>query len=145
MRAIGGENAAKHHRVDLAVAGQRLRSGVVPQGDGIAYPRLADRFDGGGDVADLTGAQLVAWLQLAGAHNAHFHHIKFRAGRHHTDGVARFQPSFFHADVDDNALVAVVVAVKNQRLQRCVVVPLGRRHMMHNGFQHLIDVDALFR
>ena len=42
----------------------------------------------------------------------------------------------------DSALVVVVVGVENQSLQGRVIVALGRRHKLDDGFQHIPAVEA---
>src|SRR5699024_2767276 len=58
--AVGGVDAAEHHRLDLAVAGQSLGGGVVRQGDGVTHPGVLHRLDAGGQIAHLPGGKLPA-------------------------------------------------------------------------------------
>jgi hypothetical protein len=44
--------------------------------------------------------------------------LKLCAGRHHADFIALFYAALLDANVDDYALVGVVIAVENQRLKR---------------------------
>ena len=62
--AVGGVDAAEDHGLDLTVAGQSLGGGVIRQGDGVADAGVLHGLDAGGQVADLTGLQLVAGGQL---------------------------------------------------------------------------------
>ena len=47
-----------------------------------------------------------------------------------------------HADEDDDAEIGVVPAVDEHRLQRRVAVALGRRDLVDDRLQHLVDADA---
>ena len=73
---------------------------------------------------------------------AHFHQREFSPGGHHADGVAGLDGTLKHADVDDDALVAVVDAVKNQGLEGGVRVTGGGGDVGDHPFQHLIHVQA---
>ena len=50
--------------------------------------------------------------------------------------------TFLEPYVDDNALVAVVVAVENQRAQRSVNIASGSRNIGDDFFEHGVDVDT---
>ena len=56
---LDGEQPAEHHRLDLAVARQRLGRGAGPRGERVAHAQLRDVLDARDHVADLAGAQLV--------------------------------------------------------------------------------------
>ena len=116
LGTIGGIDAAEHHGLDLTVAGQRFCGGALCQRDGIAYAGVLYRLDAGGQVAYFTGLQLGTGGQGGGTHVTHLHQRELRAGSHHADGVAGLYRALEHADVDDDALVAVVDAVEDQRL-----------------------------
>ena len=58
--AVGGVDAAEHHRRHGAEAGQRFGGGVACQRDGVAHAGVAHGLDAGGQVADLARLQLVA-------------------------------------------------------------------------------------
>ena len=78
--AVGGVDAAEDHGLDLTVAGQSLGGGVIRQGDGVADAGVLHGLDAGGQIADLTGLQLVAGGQAGSAHVAHFHQRELCAG-----------------------------------------------------------------
>ena len=135
-------DAAEHHRLRLTVAGKRLSGGVGGQGDGVADLGVRERLDGAGDIADLAGEEPVGLFHARRAHDAALDDVEHRAGRHQLELVAGVNLSFFEADVDDDALVAVVVAVKNQRSQRRVGVACGRGDIGNDLFEHVVDIDA---
>ena len=116
LGTVGRVDAAEHHGLDLTVAGQCFCGGALCQRDGIAHAGVLHRLDAGGQVAYLTGLQLGAGSQGGGAHVTHLHQRELCASSHHADGVAGLYRALEHADVDDDALVAVVDAVEDQRL-----------------------------
>ena len=73
---------------------------------------------------------------------ADLHQLELRAGAHQADGIAGLDRALKDADVDDDALVAVVDGVEDQRFQRCVGVASGGWDIPRNAFQHLLDADA---
>ena len=73
---------------------------------------------------------------------AHFHQRELGPGGHHLDGVAGLDGALEHADVDDNALVAVVDAVKDQGLEGSIRVTGGGGNIADHPLQHLINVQA---
>ena len=86
--------------------------------------------------------ELAAGGQAGGTHVADFHQRELSTGGHQADGVAGLDGAFEDADVDDDALVAVVDAVKDQGLEGGVRVAGGGRDVADHPFQHLIDVQA---
>ena len=116
LGTVGRVDAAEHHGLDLTVAGQRFCGGALCQRDSIAYAGVLHRLDAGGQVAYLTGLQLGAGGQGGGTHVTHLHQRELCAGSHHADGVAGLHRALEHADVNDDALVAVIDAVEDQRL-----------------------------
>ena len=59
LAAVLGVDAAVDHRAHLAVAGQRLARGVLRACHGVADLRFMNVLDAGGEVADLTGLELL--------------------------------------------------------------------------------------
>ena len=66
------------------------------------------------------------------------------ASRHHQDVVARFYSTFHHTDINDNALVAVIVGVKNQRLKRSIRVAFWSRNIGYDAFQNFLYIKTGF-
>ena len=62
MGAVRREHAAIHHGVGFAIAGERRVGGTGGEGDGVAHAGVADGFDGGGQIANLSRAQFAAGL-----------------------------------------------------------------------------------
>ncbi len=65
-----------------------------------------------------------------------------RPGGHELDLLALADDAVHHADQDDDAEVGVVPAVDQHRLERRVAVALGRRDLVDDRLQHLVDADA---
>ena len=109
-------------------------------GDGVANDGVAHALDAGGDVTYLTGSKSAAWNQIGCAHVAHLHHMELCAGSHHQNVVAWADGALHDADVNDNALVAVIIRVKDQRLQRSIRVAARRRNIGDDAFEHVLNV-----
>ena len=137
-------NAAVHHGLHGAVAGQGLRRGGGGVGDGVAHPGILDVFNAGGKIAHLAGLQAVAGLQAQGQQVAALDDLVHGAGGHELHLLAGADAALHDAEIHDDAPVAVVLAVKDQRLQRSVHIAGGRRHVFHDILQHGVDVDAHF-
>ena len=116
--------------------------GREAEGDGVAHPGVLHGLDTGGQVTDFAGSELVAGGQAGGAHVAYFYQGELSAGGHQADGVARLDRAFKHTDIDDDALVAVVDAVKDQRFQGGIRVAGGGGDVGDHPLQHLVDVQA---
>ena len=75
---------------------------------------------------------------------AALHYLVGGAGSHQLHRLAGADGALHQAHVDDDAPVAVVLAVENQSLQRRVHVAGGGGHVLHDVLQHGIDVDTHF-
>ena len=75
-------------------------------------------------------------------HVAALNDLELSAGRHHAHLHARFHVAVHQAHINDNALVRVVLAVKDQRTQRCVRVASRRRDIGYDALEHLVDIQA---
>ena len=145
FRTVSRINTGEYHWVYLPVARQSLLRGTGRIGNGVTHAGIGYIFDGGRDVANFAGLQFFGRDHTGCAHIAHFHNIKLSAGRHHADGHAWFYSTFLHTNINNNALVAVVVGVEDQRLQRSFRIAGRSRNIGNNAFQHILDVQAGFR
>ena len=107
----------------------------------VADARVGHLLDGGGEEADLAGAELVDHL-LLGAEDADALDLVARVGRHQLDLLALAQHAVDDAHEHDDAEIGVVPAVDQQRLQRLRRVALGRRQALDDGLEHRFDVEA---
>ena len=142
---VCGINAAEHHRLNRTVTGQRFFCGIRYNGHSITYTCITDSFDRCGNITHLTCIESFCGFQCCCTQKSTFNHRKFRTRCHQANGIAYFQLAFFQPHINDNTLIAVIVRVKNQRLQRFTVIPLRRRHQLHDLFHHVMNVNTDFR
>ena len=84
LRVVVGvdrEQAAEHHRLDLAVAGQRLGRRVGLGRQRVADAQLRDVLDAGDHVADLAGARAPSTGVICGREEADVVDVGLGAGR----------------------------------------------------------------
>ncbi len=141
--AVLGVHAAVHHGLGRAVAGQGLRGGPGGLGDGVPHPGVLHRLDGCGEPAHLPGGQLGGGLHAQGPEPAAVQHGVLGAGGHEAHLHSRAQSSLHHPEVYDHPQVGVVLAVKNEGLQRRGGVAGGGGDILYDVLQHRGDVDAL--
>ena len=96
------------------------------------------------DIVCEAGADYIKTSTGFSTAGANFHDVELCAGRHHQDVVARFYSTFHHADVNNNALVAVIVGVKNQRLKRSIRVAFWSRNIGYDAFQNFLYIKTSF-
>ena len=70
------------------------------------------------------------------------HDLIGRSGGHHFDGLTGAHGALHDAEIHHHAPIAVILAVKDQRLQRGLWITLGSRNIADNILQHRLDVDA---
>ena len=75
-------------------------------------------------------------------HVAALNDLELSAGRHHAHFHARLHVAVHQAHIDDDALVRIVLAVKDQGAQRGVRVAGGGRDIRDDALEHLMDIDA---
>jgi len=115
------EQPAEDHRLDVAVARQRLLGGVARLGrQRVADAQARDVLDAGDDVPDLAGRELLggAW---AGVKNP-MSSISTRSPPPSRDRLTLAERPVHYADVRDHAAVLVVLGVEDQRARRRVRV-----------------------
>ena len=144
IRAVGGINAAEHHRRHLAVAGQRLSRGSGHTRDGVAHAGVLQRFDGRGKITYLTRLQRAAGSQRRSAHMADLHGRELSARLHQLHGLAHGKAAVEHAQIDDDALVGVVHRVEDQRFQRRICIAFRRGDIGDDTLQNILDAHAHF-
>ena len=139
--AVDRVQTAEHHRLRVAVAGQRLGRPVRRGGDGLADAGLGDVLDAGDQVADLAGAELGQRGRHRSA-SADLDDLVQRAGLHELQPAAAGQPAVHHPHRADHAAVLVELAVEDQRLQRRVGIARRRRDALAHGVEQVVDALA---
>ncbi len=140
--AADGIDAGEDEALGLLVAGQRLGGGAGDGRDGVADLGLADVLQPGGDVADLAGDELLDRHEL-GPEDTELQGLCLRAGLHEPDLIVLAERALGEPDVDDDALVRVVVAVEDQALERLAGVALRRRDPLDDRLENLRDAGAV--
>ena len=77
-------------------------------------------------------------------HKSALNNIEHTACCHKFELVAGVNLSLFKSYIYNYALVAVVVAVKNQCTQRCVDVACRSRNIVNHLFKNCVNVDSRF-
>ena len=77
-------------------------------------------------------------------HGAHLHHLVGGPRGHHPDVHSGPDGALLDPGVDDDSPVSVILAVEDQGLEGGLPVPLGGGDILHDHFQHRMDVDAVF-
>ena len=135
-------DAGEDQALGLLVAGQRLPRRAGRRGDRVADLRLAHVLQARGDVADLARAEQRHGDEL-GPEHAQLQELCLRPRRHQPDPLVSVQGPSGKPDVDHHALVGVVVAVEDERLEWRAWIALGRRDALDDGLQHLGHARAL--
>ena len=128
----------------MLVAGQRGRGGPGRARHRVADLGLADVLEPRRDVADLARHQLPDRDELR-AEDAELERFGLDPAAHEPDRLAVADRSLREADVDDHALVGVVVAVEDQALQRSLGVALRRRDPRDDRLEDLGDTRPVLR
>ncbi len=135
-------DAGEHEALCLLVAGQRRVRRPRDGRDRVADLRVADALEAGRDVADLAGDQLLDRHELR-PEDAELERIGLGAAAHQADRVTLADRPLGEADVDDDPLVRVVVAVEDQALQRLGRVALGGRDAGDDRLEDVGDARAV--
>ena len=110
----------------------------------ITYPSLGSIFDRSGYIAYLACTKLVARLHCNRIFSADLHNIKLSACRHHFYIHTGFNNAVDNSEINDYALIRVIIRIKNKRFKRFFVISLRRRNFLNNGFKHLLDINSRF-
>ncbi len=113
--AADGVDAGEHEALGLLVAGQRLARRPGLGRERVADLGLADVLEAGRDVADLAGDELLDRHELR-PEDAELQRFREGAAGHQPDRLGRAQRAGGQPDVDDHALVGVVMAVEDEAL-----------------------------
>ena len=135
------EQAAEDHRLDVAVARQRLGRLVVLGRQRVADGQLRDVLDPRDQVAHLARRERLRGQLLRGE-EADVVDLGLRARLHADDRLALAERAVDDADVGDHAAVLVVLGVEDQRARRRDRVARRRRHALDDLLQQLVDALA---
>ena len=139
--AVDREQAAEDHRLRVVVAVERLGRAVGERRDRLAAACLGDGLDAGDQVADLARTELGNRRRHRPA-DTDLDRLLRRAGLHEHQLRPVGQAAVHHPDRADDAAVLVVLAVEDQRLQRCVGVALRRGNPLADSVEQLVDALA---
>ena len=142
--SVGRIHAGEHHGLHFLIALEGFRRRILRPGDGIAHPGVGNGLDGGGEIANLACAQCVSGFHALGMEIAHLHHLIDRAAGHHLYVHALGNYAVHDTEIDNHALITVILAVENQRAQGLCPVAGGSGQILDDHLQHRADVDAVF-
>ena len=101
-----------------------------------------DHLDVGDDETDLARDEALLAPRLR-SEDAHLAHFVLAAVRHEDHLLARLDGALEDADQHDHAAVAVVPAVEDERLERRRRIALGRRHILDDALEQLLDAGPV--
>ena len=133
---VDREQAAEHHRLDLAVAGERLGRGIALGRQRVADAQLRDVLDAGDQEADLAGAEPRRRGHLR-REETDVVDLGLGSRLHRSDRLALGERAVDDPDVGDHAPVLVELGVEDQRPRRRVRVAAGRRNTLDQLVQHV--------
>ena len=142
LAAVLGVNAAVDHGLGGPVAGQRLGGGVFGVGDGVAHLGVLDIFDGGGEIAHLTGLEGVRRLVAQGLEISALQNGILASGGHHAHRLPPADGALLDAEQHHHAYIGVVLTVEDQSLEGGVGVAVGGGDIVHHVLQHRLHVQA---
>src|SRR3954468_21961249 len=138
---VDREDAAEDHRLDLAVAGQRLGGLAGLRRERVADAQLRDVLYAGDEEADLARVQLVRGRHR-GREEADVVDVGLGAGRHRADRLALPEDAVHDPDVGDHAAVLVELGVEDQRARLRVRVAVRRRDLRDELLEDVLDALA---
>ena len=138
------EQPGEHHRLDFLVARHRLRGGTPLRRERVADAQLGDVLEARDHVADLAGRERVDGLERR-REEAELLRLEARAERHRAQLLARRERSVDDADERDDAAVLVVRRVEDERARRRVEIARGRRDVLDDRVEHVLDALARLR
>ena len=140
--ARDGVDAGEDEALGGLVARQRLRGGSGDGGDGVADLGIADALEACGHVTDVAGPQLRHRDELR-PEETEFEEFRLGAGTHEPHDVVLAERPLGHPNVNDHALVDVVVRVEDETLNRPVRITLRRRDPGHERLEDLHHARAI--
>src|SRR6266436_6430473 len=142
VRVLDRVETGEHHGLGVPVARAGLGRRVQDVGDRLAHLRVRHALDGSREEADLPCAQLVHRAHV-GSEHPHLLDLVRLAVRHEEHAHPRAHAPVDQPDVDHDPLVRVVVRVEDERLERRLRVPRGRRNPADDGLEHFRHSGAV--
>ena len=139
--AVDRVQAAEHHRLRIAVAGQGLGRAAERGRDRLTAAGLADQLDAGDQVADLARTELLDRRRHRAAH-ADLDDLVVGLGLHEQHLVGTGHAAVHHPHAGHDAAVLVVLAVEDERLQRRVRIAGRGRDALDDGVEQLAHALA---
>ena len=138
---LDGIYTREDHRLYILKSGDSLRTGACHMCDGITHLYILRILDTRADVTYVARANLAlgAHLQLQ---YAHLVGIVVVTRIEELDVVALADGAIEDTEVGDNASEGVEHRVKNQCLQRSIVVTLGSGDALDDSLQNILDTLA---
>ena len=113
-------------------------------GDRVADLGVGDGLDVRGEEADFAHAERVDGERL-GREDAELFDLVVLPGLHQANLLPGPHDAVDDAHEDDDAAIGVVPGVEDQRLERRVGIPVGRRQPVDDRLEDLRDAAALLR
>ncbi len=135
--ATHGVDAGKDQALGLLITGEGCVGRASDCRDGVADLCIAHALEPGRDVADFARHQLSDRHQLR-PEDAELKRVGDGATGHQPDLVAVADGALGQPDVDDHALVGVVMAVEDEALERFRGIALGRRDARDDRLEDLV-------
>jgi hypothetical protein len=137
-------NAREHHRLDLLVSGQHVRGAAPGIEDRVAHARVRHSLDLGGEVAHLTGEQLLHGTE-GELHVADLIHVVCGVPRAEPDAHPRSDGAIDDSDEGDGAAVLVVMGVEDEGPEGRLRISGGRGDAAYDRVQEIVDALAELR
>ena len=142
--AVARVQPGEHHRLLLAVAGQRFGCPGAGVRDGVANAAVAHALQPCREITHLARCE-SGRLGHRRSERPDLQQVRLRARRHHPNAVRALHRAVHDPHVRHHALVRVVLRVEHQRAQRPLLVRLGRRNALHDRLQQRAHARAVLR
>ena len=135
--------SGEDHGLDFAEARQRLGGGTAGLGDRVADANVGEGFHAGDHDAHLPDGERVDLARVRIDH-VKFCDIVLIAHGHETNPHPLVQCAVDDANQQCNTHIGVEPGVKDEGAYRCLRIPDGCRHFLHDALQKLGDPRSLF-
>ena len=140
FRPVCRIKSAIYHRIYFFISRKWLFTRTILIGNGITHHGVTHIFNAGGNIAYHAGTQFLTRNKLSCPEISNFHDLLHGFRCHHADLHTRPYRSVFDTAEDDDTLIGIIQAVKNQCLQRSIGIPCRSRYLMHDCLQHIFHI-----